>query len=92
MIFKLFTISYIFLLANSYANNLALPCAGCHGPSGNSPGDTIPSINNLEKEYFINAFLDYKSGKRTNYLMRIIANGYSEEEIKILADFYDKKN
>ena len=39
------------------ANNLELPCAGCHGPKGVSPGETIPSINNLDKQYFINAFI-----------------------------------
>ena len=44
----------ITIISHLNANNLALPCAGCHGPKGVSPGETIPSINNLDKQYFIN--------------------------------------
>ena len=73
------------------STNLALPCEGCHGPNGNSPGKTIPSIKNLDKSYFINAFKEYKNGTRDHYVMKIIANGYSEKEIKMLADYYESK-
>ena len=73
------------------ASNIALPCAGCHGTNGNSPGKTIPSIKNLEKSYFIKAFEEYKNGTRSHYIMKIIANGYSDEEVEILADYYDRK-
>ena len=57
---------------------------------GNSPGKTIPSIQNLERSYFIQAFKEYKNGTRENYIMKIIANGYSDQEIKTLADYYEK--
>ena len=83
---------YFSLFTSVSSNNLALPCAGCHGPKGNSPGQTIPSINNLEKNYFIKAFKAYKNGTRENYVMRIISNGYSDEEIEMLANYYVKKN
>ncbi|RPH07776.1 MAG: cytochrome C [Alphaproteobacteria bacterium TMED93] len=73
------------------ANNLALPCAGCHSTDGNSPGKTIPSIKNLEKNYFIQAFKEYKDGTRDHYIMKIIANGYSDKEIQLLADYYENK-
>ena len=86
------TLSFIYYFSNIlFANNLALPCAGCHGPNGNSPGKTIPSIDNLEKSYFIKAFKEYKNGTRSHYIMKIIANGYSDKEIKILADYYGNK-
>ena len=81
---------YLNFLDIVLANNLALPCAGCHGPNGVSPGDTIPSINNLEKSYFIQAFKEYKNGTRDHYIMKIIANGYSDQEIEILADYYEE--
>ena len=92
MVKILLILNFIYWFSNILlANNLALPCAGCHGPNGNSPGETIPSIKNLEKNYFIKAFKEYKNGTRSHYIMKIIANGYSEKEIKILADYYDKK-
>ena len=81
----------IILLSNySGANNLALPCAGWHGPEGNSPGDTIPSIKNLDKKYFINALKAYKNGTRPNYIMQIISKGYTDKEIELLAEYYGK--
>ena len=52
---------------NMKANNLALPCAGCHAPEGNVNIETIPSINNLNKKYFIKAFKEYKSDKKQLY-------------------------
>ena len=80
----------LFLSSNLKANNLALPCAGCHGPEGNSPGDTIPSIKNLDKKYFINALKAYKNESRNNYIMQIISKGYTDKEIELLADYYGK--
>ena len=80
----------LFFSCHLKANNLALPCAGCHGPEGKSPGDTIPSINNLDKKYFISALKAYKNGSRNNYIMQIISKGYSDKEIELLADYYGK--
>ena len=85
------SILIISLISHLNANNLALPCAGCHGPNGVSPGETIPSINNLDKQYFINAFKEYKRGERKNYIMQIISKGYTDKEIELLANYYDKK-
>jgi len=79
-----------YFLNYANANNIALPCAGCHGPKGSSPGETIPSINNLDKKYFINALKDYKSGDRKNYIMNIISKGYTDKEIELIADYYAK--
>ena len=78
-----------------YANakeNLALPCEGCHGPNGNSPGNSIPSIAGLEKSYIQSALNEYKGDKRSNYLMRIIAKGYSQIEIEYLSEYFSKQN
>lgn len=93
MVKILLILSFIYLNFSNIlmSTNLALPCEGCHGPNGNSPGKTIPSIKNLDKSYFINAFKEYKNGTRDHYVMKIIANGYSEKEIKMLADYYESK-
>ena len=82
----------IFFLNHLNANNWALPCAGCHSPTGIYSKSTIPSIYDLDKKYFINALKDYKSGVRDNYIMQIISRGYTDQEIEMLADYYAKKD
>ena len=84
-----------FLIASissfSFSNNIALPCYGCH-VSKVIPNSSIPSIIGLDKKYFISAFNEYKNKVRDNYLMHIISKGYTDEQVKLLADYFSKKN
>ena len=89
-VFKI-TLLSMYLYCNASANNIALPCYGCHGPDGKSSNNTIPSIAGLEKQYFIKALKEYQNKKRDNYLMHIISKGYTEEEIESLAIFFNNK-
>ncbi len=74
-----------------FANNLALPCYGCHVKQNhNSTNSSIPIIEGLPQKYIINAFKEYKSKIRDNYLMHIISKGYSDEEIKAIAFYFSK--
>lgn len=74
------------------ALDLANTCAGCHGIDGSSTGPAIPSIAEISTEYFIEAMNDYKNKDgRYNTIMSRIAKGYSEEEIKLMADFFAKQ-
>lgn len=41
-------------------------CAACHGPGGNSPGNTIPIIAGMEPNYFKKTIKDYAEGKRSS--------------------------
>ena len=72
----------------SFANNLALPCYGCHISNDNKSNNTIPMIEGIDKEYFITAFHEYKKKIRENYLMQIISLGYSDSEIENLAEYF----
>ena len=86
-----FIILYIFLhfiCKFSYSNNLAQPCYGCHALNENN----IPNIKGLSSEYFIKSFNEYKNNKKEHYIMRIIAKGYSEQEIKSLAKYFESIN
>ena len=91
-----FFITCLMLLNASliFSNNLALPCYGCHGPSGKPSGESIPSIEGLPKEYLKKSMNEYKNGVRNNYIMGIISKGYSNKEIDALASFFSsiKKN
>lgn len=86
-------ILFLFILNNNYSTSnddldsyrIALPCAGCHSVKKDS---SIPSLCGLEEEYILSALVDYKLGVRDNYLMHIIAKGYSDSELKKLSSYF----
>ena len=78
-------------LNTSYANNIALPCYGCHISNNKISTNSIPVIEGINKEYFISAFYEYKNKVRSNYLMQIISQGYSDKEIENLAKYFSNK-
>ena len=89
---KIIIISMIVAISNlNFANNLALPCYGCHVKNDKSYNSSIPSIEGLDEKYIVNAMEEYKNKLRDNYLMQIISNGYSKEQIKSLANFFSKQ-
>ena len=85
----------IFFLVNfitiGFANNVALPCYGCHISNNNISDNSIPMIEGIDKKYFIIAFHEYKNKIRDNYLMQIISQGYTESEIESLAEYFSNK-
>jgi sulfide dehydrogenase cytochrome subunit len=76
--------------ATPSANMLGNTCAGCHGTNGNSSGPATPTIAGISSEYFIETMQAYKSGERPSTIMTRIAKGYTDEEIKLMADFFSK--
>lgn len=66
-------------------------CAGCHGTHGSSHGPATPSIAGISSEYFIEAMKAYKNGERPATIMDRIAKGYTEEEVKLMAEFFSKQ-
>lgn len=69
---------------------LSETCAGCHGTDGTSVG-AAPTIANLTVDYFVLSMKDYASGARASTVMGRIAKGYTEEEVKAMAAYFDKK-
>jgi len=72
------------LAQNANPQLLSLSCAGCHGPSGHSPGQ-IPSIYGRSAESVAEILRDFRDAKRPATVMTRIAKGYSDEEITALA-------
>ncbi len=66
---------------------LASGCAACHGTQGHSVGGT-PSLAGLDRLYFIEQMQQFKNGERPATVMMQHARGYSEEEIRLLADYF----
>ena len=70
---------------------LANPCAGCHGTDGNSPG-AIPALNNLSSKYILISMKAFKSDQRQGTVMNRIAKGYTDQEIELMADYFEGVN
>jgi sulfide dehydrogenase cytochrome subunit len=77
--------------ATPSAEMLGNTCAGCHGTNGNSMGPATPTIAGAGSEYFIDSMMAYKSGERASTIMTRIAKGYTDDEIKAMAEFFAKQ-
>jgi cytochrome c553 len=69
------------------ARNLAATCASCHGSTGNARGE-FRSLEGVAAERIIVALADFKSGAQPATVMQQIARGYTEAQIKLLADYF----
>lgn len=70
---------------------LAFTCAGCHGTDGSSVGPSSPSIAGMDPDVFIDTMQAYKQDKHNTTIMKRIARGYSDEQIKAMAWFFAKQ-
>lgn len=69
----------------------AVVCNGCHGPYGNSAGVAVPSLAGQPEAYFMAAMAAYRAGKRGATVMGGIAKGYSDAELKSMANYYARQ-
>ncbi|VAW84525.1 hypothetical protein MNBD_GAMMA18-2383 [hydrothermal vent metagenome] len=72
------------------ATMLALPCTGCHGSEGESQ-QAIPSLNVMSGEQIYLAMRSFKNDQRHATLMNRIAKGYSDSELRLIADYFGVK-
>jgi len=66
---------------------LSNSCSACHGTDGKSPG-AIPSINGKSARFINQALTEFRSGARASTVMGRHAKGYSDKEIKLIADYF----
>lgn len=70
---------------------LAGTCFGCHGTLGSSVGPASPTIAGMATDTFLEGMKAYKEGKRPATIMDRIAKGYTDEEFKLMADYFAKQ-
>ena len=63
-------------------------CAGCHGTNGAAPGETIPILGGQSMAYLADSMRAYKSGDRNYYVMNIIANGFDDQQIDAISNWF----
>lgn len=66
---------------------LSNSCSACHGTDGKSPG-AIPGIYGKSASFISQALTEFRSGARTSTVMGRHAKGYSDTEIKLIADYF----
>lgn len=69
------------------ASLLTQPCFACHGANGNSVGLPIPSLTGQTEDPLYANLLAFKKGERPATLMTRIAKGYSDEDLKLIANY-----
>ena len=72
------------------AQMLVNSCAGCHGPGGQSPG-AIPSLAGKSPEFIERAMKEFRSGDRPATVMNRHAKGYSDEDIKLIGQYFSEQ-
>lgn len=63
-------------------------CATCHGPLGISQLPNAPNLAGQPAIYTIEQLKNYRSGKRANEVMAVMAKPLTDQEIDDLAAWY----
>jgi len=79
------------LMMGADAKMLANTCAGCHGGNGASRGPATPTIAGLSPDYFAETMEDFADGEIPSTIMGRIAKGYTKDEFKTLAKYFEKQ-
>jgi cytochrome c553 len=90
------TVFFVFILvAGAEAGPLdspnaskALVCSACHGPGGNSPGNTVPILAGMAPSYFKKAINDYATGKRQSPEMEPYSKYVLQFGLDDVADYF----
>ena len=65
----------------------AAVCAGCHGAEGQGVG-TNPPLKGLSEAQIVQNLEDFKSGKRSNAVMKGISAGLTGQDMANLAAYF----
>jgi cytochrome subunit of sulfide dehydrogenase len=71
------------------ARSLAATCANCHGTHGRPRGPAMPPLAGIKADVMLQALADYRSGRRPGTVMPQIVKGYTEEQLRLVATFFE---
>ena len=67
------------------ARNLAATCANCHGTNGHARDGMMP-LAGVNADWIVATLGQYKRGEKSATLMQQIAKGYTDAQIRLIAD------
>ncbi|MEA3406115.1 MAG: cytochrome c [Pseudomonadota bacterium] len=79
-------VSYSATITN--AEMSATTCFACHGPEGKYVGGTIPPLAGYPASVMETQLLAYKNGTRQGTVMKRHMKGYTDQEIKDIANYF----
>ncbi len=92
---KLFIAAILGSVLSAYANDVAegrskaeAACALCHGPTGIATLPNAPNLAGQQAIYLTEQLRNYRSGKRQNEVMNMIAKPLSDADISHLAAWF----
>ncbi len=72
-----------------YTRSVAATCANCHGTDGHAQDDaTVPGLAGMSADHIAAQMLAFRNGERQGTIMHQIAKGFSEEQTRLLAEYF----
>jgi cytochrome c553 len=70
------------------AKGRAGQCFVCHGADGLAKVPDAPNLAGQNPAYLVKALKDYRSGKRENEVMSMMAKNLSDDDISLVASYF----
>ena len=72
-----------------YTQSLAATCANCHGTEGRALKDAaVPGLAGQSADYLIDQMKAFRDGERKATIMHQIAKGFTDEQTRLLANYF----
>ncbi len=75
---------------NASGENIRAHCMSCHGVAGTSVNQQWPNIAGQPPAYLLKQLRAFKDGSRSAPLMNIIANEYTDQQLRDVAEYYSQ--
>lgn len=72
------------------ARNLAATCANCHGTNGHAIAGA-DSLAGEPADKIYQTVMEFRSGDKPATIMHQISKGYTEEQLRLIADYFAAK-
>lgn len=70
------------------ASTMAHSCAACHGTNGQLGDESFAPLAGMPSGQFVKTMIDFREGRRPATLMGHVAQGFSDEDLKSMSEFF----
>lgn len=82
--------AYTAMAVEDFDEDKVAVCVACHGADGKGKAAQYPDLQGKPVEYIVAQLQYFKSGLRENPAMNVIAGPLSQEDIQMLAEFFNQ--